>query len=1002
MFKSLPVLAIIAVCVVVSIYFLRKNPSETEHRKIYLGNGKKKKKTQQERAMFTEERIKYEYDMIKDGGTGLIPRGIHERELQQAYRLPVKERDQSMRLSPFADNSYSEAGPHNIGGRTRAVAFDVRFGTAGNSVIIAGAVSGGLFRSADGGANWTRVTPENEIHNVTALAQDPRPGKQNIWYAGGGEPIGNSASPPAGGAFYYGYGLMKSVDNGATWQRIQSTYTGTLEEFDDVYDIVHKIIVNPVNGHVYVCGHRRLMRSTDEGVTFGAVFAGTQLAGADNGQMDIVATNTGTLILAVNGGFPEQSLRGVWLSNTGNQGSWSRFAGGQTLSGDSIVGWRGNSYGSGGTVSEASKRILLALAPSNNNILYTFYENGLSQEGSNGKPEADLFKFDFSNSSFTNLSANMPDFNGQRNGIDPLAVQGGYDMLVAVKPDNPNVVFVGGTNLYRSTNGFTTKTATSWIGGYQYWGPNTTEYDVVQYENNHPDIHNLIFDPTNASRALCATDGGLHLAENILANAGATKPVTWQMIGNYQTTQYYHVNLEVRPSGNQVDNFIGGMQDNSTYLRVAGNNDHVNAGSGDGGAAAISKFNSFSDYMMYVTSQLGSISRLIPNDATNIRPNGLTSNFSGGFGEFVTYFALDHDNTEDMYYVNFNRIFRTTAASSVTPSTWTELTGVANRVNPGNSNGTDIGIRAIELSRGPYMSSHVMYLGSTEGRVFRLNDPRNVAVATAPVDITPPVIEDLITGGTLQNARVNVSDIAVNPNNDDEVMVVYSNYQVTVGTTTHTDINIWWTTNAKSSSPTWTLIEGNLTLPSIRSCVIVARKDPAGNPFTEYYVGTSVGLYSTLGVKDTLNAGRPVTWKREGGSTLNYSLVTSLAYRPQDNRLLVGTHGNGMYFTTIPSPNFTPNINTGTVDPVINNKNFIRYSWPGITRSTIGYQTGNMFEIKRITVQVHNVNGQLVFRKETGYQNGDIDVARLPGGTYVLTITSEDNKQRFITKFIKQ
>jgi photosystem II stability/assembly factor-like uncharacterized protein len=49
---------------------------------------------------------------------------------------------------------------------------------------MAGGVSGGLFRSTDGGANWTRVTPANEVHNVSSIAQDPRNGFQDTWYAG--------------------------------------------------------------------------------------------------------------------------------------------------------------------------------------------------------------------------------------------------------------------------------------------------------------------------------------------------------------------------------------------------------------------------------------------------------------------------------------------------------------------------------------------------------------------------------------------------------------------------------------------------------------------------------------------------------------------------------------------------------------------------------------------------------------------------------------------------
>jgi hypothetical protein len=67
----------------------------------------------------------------------------------------------------------------------------------------------------------------------------------------------------------------------------------------------------------------------------------------------------------------------------------------------------------------------------------------------------------------------------------------------------------------------------------------------------------------------------------------------------------------------------------------------------------------------------------------------------------------------------------------------------------------------------------------------------------------------------------------------------------------------------------------------------------------EYYVGTTIGLYSALSIYDSSST---LTWAREGNNVLNMPVVTSLDLRNNDNTLLVGTHGNGMYYTQIPNP----------------------------------------------------------------------------------------------------
>ncbi|MDQ3844770.1 MAG: T9SS type A sorting domain-containing protein, partial [Bacteroidota bacterium] len=844
--------------------------------------------------------------------------------------------------------------------------------------------------------------PQNDIHAFTAIAQDPRPGFQDTWYAGGGEAFGNTASEV--GAEFLSYGLWKSTDNGSSWTKLplnnitdlngSQLAAGTLEVFDHPFDFVHKIAINPVNGDVYVAGHRRLMRTSNGGTSFQVVFAGSATANSAAGQMDVIVSNTGRVLVGVNGGNPDLAVRGVWTSPSGNRGTFTRIAGGQTLGVDSVAGWRGNSYNFIRANTYDDKRILLSYAPSNQNIAYVFYENELSNSQPDFKPEADLFQLNFSGSTVTwdNRSANLPDLPSQNFKLsDPLSVQRGYNMLVTVKPDNPNTVFIGGTNLYRSTDGFRSNNNTAWINGYHQ----VTPLDAGQYPNGHPDQHVLVFNPSNSSEAICGDDGGIRRTTNIMAGSGSfpVHPVSWSPLPNYQTVQYYYVAIDPTEGRN---NFVGGAQDNGVLFRdksailpgtsPGDSNNHKILLSADGASVGISSIVNGAQYV-YESIQYGRLDRhrISPTvQRTEITPAGLTTNTAdeaGQFGEFVTNFSVHADNPEDLYYVNFNRLFRTTSASTVTSNSgWTELTGVSRAVNPANpTSGRDTAIRALGFPRGPYTTTQVLYIGTTRGKIFRLDDPRNVASSTTPIDITPAGLSG------------NVQDIAVNPNNENEVLAVVSNYSV---------VSIWWTNNGKAAQPTWRNAEGNLTLPSIRSCVIVVKKDAANNPVTEYYVGTSIGLYSTTDLSTTLSGGGSPTWQREGGNVLNYAVIQDMAYRPTDNVLLLGTHGNGMYYTFLGTPNFTPNGVTG--DTVVNDKNFIKAVYPTISNNSVQYTIGNIFTIKKMSVQVANLLGQIVSSKETGYQSGEVNITNLATGHYFLIITSDDRKYRHIQRFIKK
>jgi len=789
---------------------------------------------------------------------------------------------------------------------------------SGNT-ILAGGVSGGVFRTEDGGATWTKVSPNQEVYSVTTIVQDPRSGHELTWYYGTGEGIGNSASLP--GTLYAGQGIWQSDDGGLNWT--QMTGTSSTEPLNNRFDLVFDLAVHPLTGDLYAAilgqiirfnGSTWIPEKTDSGPAFSN--RATDIEIATDGR--VYAAFSGKCDASVEGVHTRDPGTGIWSKIT-SAGSNPDFTPENDLNDDDV-----NGIG----------RIVLALAPNNQDKLYILFDNGLISHCAAPLIEAEFWMWNQSNSTFTNYSSKLPDETGCSDGNDPFAVQGGYDLVVKVKPDSDNFVVIGGTNVYKIAD-ITTDPTFLRIGGY------ASASGPAKYPNHHPDIHALVFDPIDSKILFTGTDGGVHKTTDVTVDVTIT-PVSWtDLNNNYQTLQYYFVAID--PLAGE-DRFIGGTQDNGT---TAGGTSYgmpdavtqVIIKTGDGFSVGISRDNNC--VPLFYSLYDGRIFRNCPNGG-EITPNGTTS-------EFVTLFHLDPASNNAIYYASQGTLLRTTNSSGVTSNTWEGL---------GDTSllGDNDYFQAFSTSWGTYddLNSYLL-MGGDEGHIYRLDDPQNaVRDLSDAIDITPA--EATIAG--YPNFSV-VTGLAVHPTNNNIILATYANY----GTK-----SIFLTTDKGAS---WTLVERNLSAHSIRSAAIVE-----DNGETRYFVGTARGLYSS---PDPTPSGSD--WELESPNDIGFALVSDLKYRPSDHKLLIGTHGNGIYEATIGS--------TLGLEEFKNISDAMRL-YPNPTQDYLNISLPRTDGV-RLSYSVTNLSGQTIFKgildKETIY------VSQLANGMYFLQVTTSDGRK---------
>lgn len=786
---------------------------------VFMMPSSSERKLADESKTTPEGRWAFEFERLKSPITGEIPNNIRNRELALAMQLKSARSNDSN----LVELAIEHVGPYNVGGRTRAVAID----RSNPNIYFAGGVSGGMWKSEDAGESWTRVTAPEDHAAVSCISQDPRTGKENIWYYGSGEVSGNSASKSFS-AWYRGSGIYKSLDGGDTWTLLPSTAALAHKASD--WDAVFRVMVDPTRNDsdiVYAATGEGIMRSNDGGTSWSPTLHST--IGADFTDFDISTDGVIYAAISSDGGG---SVRGLWRSEDGV--IWTNIT--------------PNSF------PENHDRTLIKIYPGDENKVYF-----LSTTPGAGTLNNSLWKYEYlsgdgtgTGGSWSNRSSGLPHRN--------LNLYNGYCQALAVKPDDEDVVFVGGTNLYRSTNGFTDTLSTHHIGGYAIEWDTTFTYRTGRH---YPDQQNMVFHPNNPDVMISTSDGGI-----FRTSACADYGFEWQPLNNgYVVSQFYGIGIDRGTPGSEQ--IMGGLQDRGTFWTDAAHPDSlwvsVRGADGayvwieDGGNTHYSSTQYANVRKAYIDEDghLEDWIRLIPESW----PSGSGSGFL-----FVHPFTLDPVDQNIMYLPNSNTVWRNdnlAAADNEDLTHWQQITSLT---------GTITSIAASESEQG------TVYIGTSNTRIYKLEDAHTSAF------VTPELISDngILNGGY-------TSCISIDPNDADRVIVVYSNYSTA---------SIWLTEDGGDS---WEPIEGNLRGtpdanvppnlyfisdgPSIRWAEFAPTEDGY-----VYFLGTSIGLFSTT----ELN-GDSTHWHMEGENSIGNVVVDMLDYRASDQWLVVGTHGNGIY-----------------------------------------------------------------------------------------------------------
>ncbi len=877
-----------------------------------------------------------EWMKLRDPLTDEIPAGIRSRELAFASGLSVKETSRNQ--------TWNLRGPDNIGGRMLCIALDID----DEDHILAGSASGGMWHSMDGGQNWSKATSPDAEQSATCLVQDSRPGKHNIWYYGTGELLSTTKRNVSTNVRTIGIGdgIFKSTDNGATWEPLPFTQGGSPAFLDRVFQGVWKIVTDPVTTDkdiVYAACYGAIMRSEDGGASWNMVLGDLE---NKSFSTEITITSEGVLYAAMSSycwSIERPAKAGIWRSVDG-------------------IEWKNITPPD---FPEDYRVTRLAIAPSNENVMYIFSEfpsPELSPFNGVFNTVNTFWKYTRQASADTGFweerTSNMPGGgNGNMNSFpNSFMVYGGYTFDMKVSPDNEEVVFLAAMNMFRSENGFADSLQTNFMGGYPF--------DMDSLHALHPDQHGITFLPSDPSVLFMANDGGIYITYDCMADSA---DMFWNRLNNkLTTTQFYSVTID--HTGTTDDWILGGLQDNNWYYTVS---DEPSAFwfnidiCFDGFAACVApawEYCIISAYSGNIWTTQFDTEMHTKNIFPQL-PDTLLKFYNPIMGSnslfpFYQNFALDPNNYETFYLPTVTSIWRKDNLKAASYDTNLRNVGWEHLSNVDVGDASEISV--ISISKIP---ANQLFYGTNLGRVYKLEDAHTGN--SMPVEITGPTFP----------YYAFVACIDVDENNADNLVVVFSNYNVE---------SIY---SSKDGGITWTPAGGNLeentggtgSGPSIRWV-----KSLTYQGHKVWFAGTSVGLYSTTELQ-----GDSTTWVREGATSIGSVLVDMIDARQTDGFIAVGTQGNGVYSTWYdPTAGIDDHSNIGSLQ--------VGDIYPNPARSSVYIEIISENN-QALEISLYDLSGKKAGtlyngRLSSGQNNLTLNVNGFRSGSYLLRLHSSDTQ----------